>query len=385
VVRNSSTARLVVALAVAALCLLAPCAPARTAESAVDARAWALDDARSGSYLAGENASARLSIGSTDKIMVGLVALDMVKAGEANLDESVTVSDEAAAFANPLYSNVGLVAGDVLSLRELLMAALIPSGNDAAYALAEHLGGGSADRFVEEMNRKAQDMGLEDTHFENPTGLDARGQYSSARDLATMARAAMEYPEFRRIVATDYATITTRTREIELVSTNELLYLYPPATGVKTGTTPDAGPSLVASAASGDEAYVSVILDSTEDRFAASMRVLEHAFAAYDREDLVNRGRRYARVELPYRRGETVDLVAKEDVEGLVDGSSDVERKTRVVQELPSSASRGTVLGEVLVTVDGERVGQSPLLARRGYNRASLLEQVWYIVGGVFA
>jgi serine-type D-Ala-D-Ala carboxypeptidase (penicillin-binding protein 5/6) len=307
-----------------------------------------------------------------------------VASGEVDLDEEVTVSEGAAGFAIPAYSNVGLLAGDVLSVRELLMATLISSGNDASYALAEHFSGGSVERFVEEMNRQARVLGLEDTRFRNPTGLDARGQYSSARDLAAMARAAFEYPLFREAVGTDYAVIATQNREIELPSTNELLSLYPPATGIKTGNTPAAGPCLVASAAAGDESYISVVLGD-EDRFASSSFLLEHGFDTYDRPDLVREGEQYTKADVPYRRGETVGLVAQESVDGLVDASSRVEREVRVMEELPVSARPGTKLGEVVVKVDGERVGESPLVASKSYDEASLGERVWYTVGGLFA
>jgi serine-type D-Ala-D-Ala carboxypeptidase (penicillin-binding protein 5/6) len=389
---SNDIVKLLAALALIVQCVAAPCAEAQaeTSEPGVAARAWVLTDAEGGEYLSGENASERLPMGSTDKIMVALVALKQVEAGGASLEDEVTVSEDAAAFATPLYSNVGLFAGDTLSVRELLAATLIPSGNDAAYALAEHLGGGGGeagvDAFVEMMNREAAELGLEDTRFQNPTGLDDRGQYSSARDLAAMARAASEYSEFRDMVATDYAVVTTQDREIELVSTNELLFTYPPATGVKTGTTPRAGESLVASAAAAeDEAYVSVILDAKEDRFAASMRTLEHGFTAYDRTNLVVKGEKYARANVPYRRGETVGLVAKWSVEGLVDGSPEVERETKIFEDLPGSAEPGTTLGEVVVKVDGKQVGESPLVASRGYEGASLWERVWYTVGGIFA
>jgi D-alanyl-D-alanine carboxypeptidase (penicillin-binding protein 5/6) len=380
VITPSNTAKLAVTLALLLQCVVAPCALAQTAEPGVAARAWALTDVRSGEYLAGEDASERLPMASTTKIMVALVTLE-----EADLDEEVTVSEKAAAFATPAYSNVGLFAGDVLSVRELLKATLISSGDDAAYALAEHLGDGSAKDFVAKMNREAGTLGLEDTHFENPVGFDARGHYSSARDLAQMARLAMGYPEFREIVGTPYASVTTLDREIPLTNTNNLLFTYPPATGVKTGTTPGAGPSLVASAAAENESYVSVILDSREDRFAASIRTLEYGFAAYDRVNLVIGGRKYTRADVPYRRGETVDVVAEENVDGLVDGNSRVEREARVFEDLPASARAGTQLGEVVVEVSGERVGESPLVARKGYEKASLWERVWYTVVGIFA
>lgn len=348
-------------------------------ELEVSAGAWAVTDLRSGEYLAGEGASDELPMASTTKIMAALVAL------ETDLDEEVTVSEEAAAFAVPAYSNVGLLPGDVLSARELLMATMISSGDDAAYALAEHVGDGSVESFVGMMNERAEEMGLRNTSFENPVGFDARGHHTSAGDLAEMTRVAMEDPAFREMVSTEYATIATPYREIPLTNTNELLFAYQPATGVKTGTTPAAGESLVSSATMGDEEYAFVILDAGEDRFAASRRAFEHAFAAYDRTDLVVDGRRYAGSDVPYRRGEKIDLVAAGGVEGLVDASPEVEREVSVVKDPPATARPGTELGEVVVRVDGEKVGESPLVARRGYEEASLWERVWYTVEGVFA
>jgi serine-type D-Ala-D-Ala carboxypeptidase (penicillin-binding protein 5/6) len=198
-----------------------------------------------------------LSIASTTKIMEALVVLEKADPGE-----EVTVSRDASAYATPAYSNVGLLPGDTLSVRELLMAALISSGDDAANALAEHVGGegkAGVNRFVEEMSERAKTLGLKNTHFENPAGLDQKGHYSSTRDLATMAGVAMRIAEFRDMVSTEYAGIYTADREIPLASTNELLFSYGPAIGVKTGTTPAAGESLFFLAAIGDESYVCVV------------------------------------------------------------------------------------------------------------------------------
>lgn len=363
------------------LVLLAWAGPAALAQpSGVAADAWALADLRSGELLASHDAGERLPMASTTKIMLALVALR-----EGGLDREVAVSPRAAAYAAPPYSNVGLRAGDVLSLRELLMASLISSGDDAAYALAEALGGGSVERLVEKMNREARRLGLEDTHFQNPVGLDGRRHRSSARDLVRMSREAMQYPLFREIVATRYAVISTPDREIPLTNTNELLFTYPPATGIKTGTTPAAGPCLVASAASGDESYVAVVLDARADRFAASLRLLEYGFSAYDRRELVRRGERYASVEVPYRRGERVPLVAGESLSALLGPGDRVRREVEVPDEPPGSARRGERLGRVVVWVGGERAGSVPLVAARGYEEASLWEKLWYTVEGFFS
>jgi len=369
-----------------ALCVFAGTGPASaqqardTDEPDVAARAWVLTDLRSGDFLAGEDASRKLSIASTTKIMEAIVVLE-----NADLDEEVKVSGKAASYATPAYSNVGLLPGDTLSVRELLMAALISSGDDAAYALAENVGGqGGANRFVGLMNEEAETLGLKNTHFENPIGLDEKGHYSSAGDLATMARVAMRHPEFRDIVSTEYASIYTPDGEIPLASTNELLFSYGPATGIKTGTTPDAGESLVSSASRGDESYVCVILDSREERFGASARTLRYGFIAYDRKDLVVKDKQYATMEAPYQRDEVVDLVAGRDVAGLVDAHPDVERDVKLVDHPPLAARAGTTLGRVVVRVDGEKVGESVLVAKRGYEKPSLGQRLWYTVGGIF-
>ena len=342
------------------------------------ARSWELVDEKSGKYLAGNNASARRPIASLTKIMVALVVLD-----NDDLDRRAAVSQKAASYAQTMYSNVGLFPGDVLSIRELLMAALISSGDDAVYALAQAEGNGSVDTFVRKMNQKAKALGLKDTHFQNPIGLDARGNYSSARDLATMTRLALQNPEFRKIVSTSSATINTQDRQIPLQNTNELLSTYGPATGVKTGTTPAAGRSLVASAARGNESYITVVLDD-ENRFSDAAAMLGYGFSHYDREQLVTAGKRYAKLDVPYRRDKTVGLMAKENVSVLVEKGSEAKRSIKVTRNPPDSAKRGRKLGSVTVKVGGKRVGESPLVARKGYEKASVWRRVWYTVGGLF-
>ena len=351
----------------------------------LDAGSWALIDADTGLYLAGKDPDKRVAIASTTKTMVALVALDE----GVDLDEEVTVSEKAASYAGSIYSNIGLYPYDQVSVRDLLTAALVPSGTDADYALAEHLGGGSVDEFVGKMNEKAKELGLKNTHYENPAGIDARGNYSSAADLAKITREAMKYPEFREIVSKPEATITTQDREIDVVNTNLLVvpnsgYDYGPATGVKTGTSAQAGFCVVASAESGDESYIAVVLDAAGDlqRFEAARTALEYGFGEYEREPLVERKDPYAELKLPYRRGETVKLVADRDVSALAGPGLKVERRT-TNKEAPPSAKTGTKLGTVAVSVEGHRVGSSPLVVQKGYEAASLWQKVTYWAGGL--
>src|ERR687890_935516 len=351
----------------------------------LNAGSWTLIDADTGLYLAGKNPDEQVPIASTTKVMVALVALDE----GVDLDEQVTVSEEAASYAGSVYSNVGLYPYDRVSVRDLLTAALVPSGTDAVFALAEHLGDGSVDEFVAKMNDKAKELGLENTHFANPAGIDAPGNYSSAADLATITREAMKYPEFRGIVDMPQATISTQDREIDVVNTNLLVlpnsgYDYGPATGAKPGTSPQAGPCLVATAQSGDESYIAVVLDTAGDvqRYEAARTALEYGFGEYEREPLVKRGDPYAELKLPYRRGETVNLVADRDVSALAGPGLEVERRT-TNNEAPPSAKTGTKLGTVAVSVEGRSVGSSPLVVQKGYEAASLWKKVTYWAGGL--
>ena len=339
-------------------------------------KSWVLEDAQTGQYLAGKNPDEQRAMASTTKIMTALVVLKKVQ----NLDKEVTVTPNAASYATPPYSNVGLYPYDKVSYKELIEAALIPSGIDAAYALADDLGDGDSKRFVKMMNDQASSMGLKHTHFENPAGLDDKQQYTSARDLATMARAAMKYKVFAKAVDTQKTSITTQDRKIPLLNTDELLGSYPPADGIKTGTTPKAGEVLVGSAKKGDESYISVVMDA-KDRYSATEDILNYGFDNYAHQSLLDKGKVYEKVELPYRRDKTVALTAGKKIEGLVGEGAKIERQVKV-SELPSQASAGQKLGEVKVLVNGKSIGQSPLVAGKGYEGASLWQKGRYTVGG---
>ena len=346
----------------------------------LEVQAWALVDGESGLYLAGENPDEPLPTASTANVMTALVVLEE----GIDLDEEVTVSEEAESYVGTIYNNVGLIWGERLTVRDLLAAILIPSGTDAAYALAEYVGDGSVKNFVGMMNQEASELGLTNTRFEDPAGLDTTGNYSSARDLATLTREALEYPLFAELVGTSDATISTQNREIEIFNINQLLTTYPPATGVKTGITPQGDANLVSSAEAGDASYIAVVLgaEDSEEHFRASEAILEYAFTRYESQELVIQDEVYEEVPLPYRRGEFVELVATKDVSAVVDDSSEVERRA-TTEELPPSASVGEELGEVEVLVDGQSVGSSPLVAQEGYEEASLWDRAWYAVEGL--
>lgn len=244
---------------------------ASTALPPMQAVAAILVDVRSGEVLVAQNEHQRLPPASTTKIMTALLALE-----RGNIDDVVTVGNEVYVEG----ARAGLVPGEALTLRDLLYALLLPSGNDAAMAIAQHIAG-SEDDFVALMNSRAQELGLADTHFANPHGLDAPDHYSSAYDLQRLALAALANPAFARIVATREITVGTH----HWVNRNGLLGNYFGADGVKTGTTEGAGECLVASATRDGSQALAVVLGST-DRYADARTLLDYYYAHYVRIQL---------------------------------------------------------------------------------------------------
>ena len=270
-----------------------------------------------GSVLWSKNATARRAIASTTKIMTALVAMEENSPGDL-----VTASARAEAVGadDALVTELELTAGEKLTVEQLLYGLLLPSGSDAAVALAEHTAG-TVERFAEMMNARARQLGAINSHFTNADGLDDAAAYSTAYDLVLMTRAAMANPLFRKIVATPAFEIPWpgRPEPRRLVNRNQLLGRFPGTTGVKTGNTRRAGPSLVASARRGEEERISVILGSP-DPFAESARVLEFGFSAFKRVTIV--GARQQWGQLTYGDGTTYSLVSPREVTILMGAGS---------------------------------------------------------------
>lgn len=252
----------------------------------ISAPAAVIYDVDAGQMLFGRGVHQRRPPASLTKIATALVALRRLE-----LAQRVTVGSEVAVEG----MRIGLTPGDTVSVEALLYGTLLNSGNDAAAALAV-AAAGSQERFVEDMNALAAELGLQDTHFANPHGLDAEGHYSSAYDLVLLAKAALANPTFVAIVAMP-------AKELEgwqFRTTNQLLGAYPGVDGVKTGTTDTAGECLVASATRQGHRVITVVLGST-DRYADTRALLDFYYRRYQ----------WVRLELPVGR-----LSAESDAEG---------------------------------------------------------------------
>jgi D-alanyl-D-alanine carboxypeptidase (penicillin-binding protein 5/6) len=261
----------------------------------VTARTWAIADGKTGNVLWGHDEAKAVDIASTTKIMTAFVVLRLAGADPAVLDETVIFSGRADQTPG---SSSDIQEGEKLPVRELLFGLLLPSGNDAAVALAEHFGarlGPAHDssagsdplpRFIAEMNRVAGELGLRETHFVNPNGLSAPGHHSSARDLAKLAHHALAMPSFATYVGTrkhgySLADAQGKRRDVSWTNTNRLLDTEG-YDGVKTGTTRAAGECLVASGRrNGDHVIVvSLGASSTEARYADAKNLFRFAWLA---------------------------------------------------------------------------------------------------------
>ena len=255
-------------LTVSILCFLSH--PAIGAEWDVVGKAAVLMEMQTGNILWEKNKEAPRPPASTAKILTALVTLDRVP-----LKEIVTVSITAIANKS---SAVALKGGERLAVQDLLYALLLQSNNDAALALASHIGG-STPKFVQIMNQKARSLGALHSKFFNPSGLSHPGQVTTARDLAAITRAALANPEFQRIVATKSYPWKSSTWEGVLDNSNELLKSYDGAIGVKTGNTREAGYCLVAAAQRGDKTLIAVILGSQEKHvWQDAKKLLDYGF-----------------------------------------------------------------------------------------------------------
>jgi serine-type D-Ala-D-Ala carboxypeptidase (penicillin-binding protein 5/6) len=335
----------------------------------VEARALFVADGRSGELLLARNERARLPIASITKLMTVLLALERSRPSEV-----VTVAPYEAGAGESL---IRLRAGEELTVRELVEACLIQSANDAAWALAAHVGHGDVTRFVALMNRRAQQLGLRDTHFVRPDGLDVAGHVSSARDVTELARIAMRKRLVRELVDEKTATIGGGRR---LHTWNDLLYTFPGLVGVKTGHTQAAGWSEVAAARGPGVTVYATLLGSPSraERNADLATLLRWGLGRFRVVPLVRAGHVYARADLPYGKG-GVDLVAAKPVlyaSPLI--RRFVERVVApVAADLP--LRRGERLGEVRI-YDGSRVvARAPLVAARSVSRPGPLGRAgWY-------
>jgi serine-type D-Ala-D-Ala carboxypeptidase (penicillin-binding protein 5/6) len=350
---------------------LALATPALAALPRVHARAYLVADGPSGDVLAQYHQRAPVPIASLTKLMTVLLTVERTKPTDV-----VTIGRPATAVGE---SSIELRAGEKVTVRDLLEGALIQSANDAADALALYVGKGSEARFVAMMNGRARQLGLTDTHYVRPDGLDALGHVSSARDVTKLARLLMRRPLVRSIVRRQRATIAGGRI---LHTWNDLLATFPGVFGVKTGHTSAAGWNEVASVGRGGVVVYATLLGSPDraTRNTGLARLLRWGLSRYRRAPIIRTKRVYAKVQLGYGRA-PVGLVAEAAAVRPIRVDRPLVQRVVAERVSPLPVEKGDPLGEIRVYQAGRLLARRPLVAERSVPLPGALGKFTFYAG----
>ncbi|MGE5629580.1 MAG: D-alanyl-D-alanine carboxypeptidase family protein [Caulobacteraceae bacterium] len=336
-------------------------------EPTVDAPSAILIDAKSGKVLYEKNADVRHYPASTTKVMTGLLAVEHGK-----MDDVVTIGVNPP-LVEPGSSQIYLQTGEQLSMEQLLYALMLESANDAAVAIAEHISG-SVESFAELMNKRAKELGATNTNFVNPNGLHKDNHYTTARDLALIAKYAMTLPKFREVVKTVKYTIPKTNKQEErsyITNGNKLIwqtydkYRYEYATGIKTGYTTKSKHVLVAGAKKGDVELISVVMaDEGTSMYTDTISMFEYGFANYQNASLLKKDQIVTTVPVK-DSNEKINLVAAEDFSMLLSEAEKPEVTTdiKVKDDIKKPVKVGDVLGTMYFYLNGKEVKKVSLLS----------------------
>lgn len=339
-------------------------------EVEIPAPSAVLMDAATGTVLIEKNAHERLAPASVTKVMTLLLVMEALDEGRITMDDMVTTSEAAAAKGG---SQVYLEVGEQMSMDEMLKSVVVSSANDCATALAEHVAGSEA-AFVERMNARAAELGMQDTHFVNCTGLDdapdAAEHLTSAYDIAVMSRELLKHDRIR-----NYTTIwmdTVRNGQFGLSNTNKLVRFYEGTTGLKTGYTSSAGHCLSASAERNGLELIAVVLHcaSSADRFTSAKALLDYGFANYA---LVQTEPDEALPPLHVRLGTQTTLtpVLQDSAPLLTQKGAQIEKTVELPEQIDAPIQGGQQLGTLTITSDGQTLAQIAIIAPEAVPRLS--------------
>ena len=354
----------------------------------VQAKSAVLMDVATGTVLYEQNAHEEHPPASVTKVMTMLLALEAVERGQFSLEDTVTISERAASMGG---SQMYMEPGESHTVEELFMGASICSANDACVALAETTKG-TEELFVEAMNARAQELGMDHSHFVNTNGLPAEDHYSCAYDIAVMSRELLKHPKPREWFSTWQAEITVglpgKEKPFGLTNTNKMIKTYPGANGVKTGFTQDAGYCLSASATRGDLTLIAVVMgaESSKIRFSEASRLLDYGFANYEAVKLADQEQMMGSVIVGKGSPQMVGAVTREAVvvlspKGQKDG---ITSETSFVEDLKAPLSREDVVGELKVYREGTVIGTYPLYAQEAVERVGLGELYLRLIQSLF-
>lgn len=329
--------------------------PTNSAVSAV------LIDCDSGRVLYEKNPNEKRLIASITKLMTALVAVESCP----DLSQRVKIKPE---WVGAEGSSIYLRAEEELNLETLVYGLLLQSGNDAAVAIAGYCGKGEIDRFVEWMNLRAQDLGMKNTHFQNPNGLNHDAHYSTAGDMAKLAVACMKNETIAKIVATKSISLEGRT----FVNHNKLLWQYPNCVGMKTGYTQLAGRTLISSAKKDGQTLAVVTLCDPDD-WKDHKNLLEYGFQTFPKKTFIQTGDELAYLPVEGSLVRSVAVYAKDSISYPVAEGEKTKIKVDLPETVQAPITKGEIAGKVSLTVDGKVVGESYLLYGASLSRDTVV------------
>ena len=342
---------------------LAFCGTARADDLELQCKSALLLDGYSGQVLYEQNADEKCYPASVTKIMTMVLIMEAVDSGAISLDDVVTVSQEAADMGG---SQVYLYPGEQRSVDEMMVAIAVGSGNDAAYAMAEFVGG-TYGNFIQMMNDKAAELGMTGTHFVNPHGLHDEEHYTTASDLGKLAFYAAGLPGLLDYTSIYEYEFRPEPNLLTLWNTNRLLKWYDGTIGMKTGYTEEAGRNLVAVAERDSLRLISVVLGCGERQghFRESMDLLNYGFNSYSRQVIYEKGAKVAQIPVSKGENDSVDLVAAQDA-GYTCRKTDTAEITQSLalqESLAAPVARGDVGGVLTLYKDGQELQTVDLVA----------------------
>nr|WP_246218195.1 D-alanyl-D-alanine carboxypeptidase family protein [Litoribacterium kuwaitense] len=327
----------------------------------------------SGQILYEKSSEEKLPPASMTKIMTMLLIMEAIDKGQVALDEDVTASEYAASMGG---SQIFLEAGETMTVEELLKGVAIASGNDASVALAEHLAG-SEEAFVAKMNERVKELGLENTHFKNTTGLPAEGHYSTARDMAEMAKALLEYEQITDFTSLYEDHLRQDTEDpFWLVNTNRLVKFYEGADGLKTGYTSEAKYCLTATAKRNDMRVIAVVMGAptSKERNAQVVKMFDYAFNRFETHEMYAENEKVGTVRIEKGARQTVDAVTDDRVIVMLPKGADAAELKRFVtlkSTVDAPLTKGQDIGEVTIKQGDRVLAKAPLIIQEDVPKAS--------------
>ncbi|MBS4209698.1 D-alanyl-D-alanine carboxypeptidase family protein [Bacillus sp. FJAT-50079] len=345
----------------------------KQAELSDDSKSAILIEKDTGTILYEKNVHEKLPPASMTKIMTMLLIMEAIESGQISMDDQVRTSEHAASMGG---SQIFLEPGEEMTVKEMLMGIAVVSANDASVAMAEHIAG-SEEGFIDMMNKRAKKLGLNDTQFKNTTGLPEKDHYSTAYDMAMMAKELLHHEKIIDFTKVYEGYLRENTdKKFWLVNTNKLVKFYPGVDGLKTGFTSEAKYCLTATAMKDGMRVIAVVFGAptSKSRNAQVTKMLDYSFSQYATHAIHKKGKALGKVKVSKGSKKEVQAVTKDSIAALIkkgEKTDQITTEVKLDKSISAPVKKGDQVGTLIVLKDGKELSKSPLIADADVKRAS--------------